>query len=115
MFIFQLPFGLQGHHYQMALLDRVHDAGRLVTIMGNRASHLEAEIEKLKFEGDPEQLAIAHQRVVELQANNAKKYLNWERQPDDDWTRPTGSLTKLEPNWRIVNARLKNKKQVVRR
>ncbi|RZS04954.1 hypothetical protein BHM03_00035373 [Ensete ventricosum] len=34
-----------GHHYQMALLDRVHDLGRLVTHMGNRASLLEAEIE----------------------------------------------------------------------
>ncbi|RWW77822.1 hypothetical protein BHE74_00013978 [Ensete ventricosum] len=60
-----------GHHYQMALLDRVHDVG-LVTIMGNRASHLEVEIKKLKSEGDLEQLAAAHQRVVELQANNAK-------------------------------------------
>ncbi|RWW38422.1 hypothetical protein BHE74_00056336 [Ensete ventricosum] len=57
----------------MALLDRVHDAGRLVTIMGNRASHLEAEIENLKSEGDPKQLAAAHQRVAELQADNAKK------------------------------------------
>ncbi|RRT70677.1 hypothetical protein B296_00021244 [Ensete ventricosum] len=56
----------------MALLDRVHDVGRLVTIMGNRASHLEVEIKKLKSEGDLEQLAAAHQRVVELQANNTK-------------------------------------------
>ncbi|RRT80383.1 hypothetical protein B296_00009415 [Ensete ventricosum] len=45
-----------GHHYHMALLDRVHEAGRLVTLMGNRASHLEAEVAKLKLEGDPEQL-----------------------------------------------------------
>ncbi|RZS28286.1 hypothetical protein BHM03_00061841 [Ensete ventricosum] len=55
-----------GHHYQMALLDRVHDVGRLVTHMGNRASLLEAEIEKLKTEGDPEQLAAARQHVDEL-------------------------------------------------
>ncbi|RRT64456.1 hypothetical protein B296_00013168 [Ensete ventricosum] len=56
----------QGHHYQMALLDRVHDVGRLVTHMGNRASLLEVEIEKLKTEGDPEQLAVARQHVDEL-------------------------------------------------
>ncbi|RRT54686.1 hypothetical protein B296_00043440 [Ensete ventricosum] len=43
-----------GHHYLMALLDKVHDAGRLVTIMGNRASLLEVEIDMLKTEGDPE-------------------------------------------------------------
>ncbi|RWW70076.1 hypothetical protein BHE74_00022282 [Ensete ventricosum] len=61
-----------GHHYQMALLDRVHDAGRLVTLMGNRASHHEAEVAKLKLEGDPEQLATARQQVDELQADNAK-------------------------------------------
>ncbi|RWW24009.1 hypothetical protein GW17_00011718 [Ensete ventricosum] len=68
--LYTLPF--EGHHYQMALLDRVHDADRLVTIMGNRASHMEEEIKKLKSEGDLEQLAIAQQLVVELQADNAK-------------------------------------------
>ncbi|RZS05850.1 hypothetical protein BHM03_00036400 [Ensete ventricosum] len=57
---------------EMTLLDRVHDAGRLVTIMGNQASLLEAEINKLKTEGDPEQLAAAQQQVAELQADNAK-------------------------------------------
>ncbi|RWW42983.1 hypothetical protein BHE74_00051408 [Ensete ventricosum] len=56
----------------MALLDRVHDMGRLVTLIGNRASHLEAEVAKLKSEGDPEQLAVARQQVDELQADNAK-------------------------------------------
>ncbi|RWW56774.1 hypothetical protein BHE74_00036484 [Ensete ventricosum] len=35
------------------LLDRVHDVGRLVTIMGNWASLLEAKIDKLKMEGTP--------------------------------------------------------------
>ncbi|RRT65489.1 hypothetical protein B296_00010443 [Ensete ventricosum] len=56
----------EGHHYQMALLDRVHDAGRLMTIIGNQASLLEAEIDKLKTEADPEQLVIALQQVDEL-------------------------------------------------
>ncbi|RWW76744.1 hypothetical protein BHE74_00015144 [Ensete ventricosum] len=61
-----------GHHYQMALLDRVHNSGRLVTHMGNRASLLEVELKKLKKEKDPEQLTLARQRVDELQADNAK-------------------------------------------
>ncbi|RZR87612.1 hypothetical protein BHM03_00015063 [Ensete ventricosum] len=56
----------------MALLNRVHDAGRLVTIIGNQASFLEAEIDKLKTEADPEQLVVALQQVDELQADNAK-------------------------------------------
>ncbi|RZR82488.1 hypothetical protein BHM03_00008930 [Ensete ventricosum] len=43
-----------GHQYHMALLDRVHDAGHLVILMGNQTSHLEVEIAKLKSEGDPE-------------------------------------------------------------
>ncbi|RZR74070.1 hypothetical protein BHM03_00031697 [Ensete ventricosum] len=40
--------------------------------MGNRASLLEAELEKLKTERDPEQLTRARQRVDELEADNAK-------------------------------------------
>ncbi|RRT41132.1 hypothetical protein B296_00025781 [Ensete ventricosum] len=61
-----------GHHYQMALLDRVHDSGHLVTNMGNWASLLEAKLEKLKTKRDPEQLTLAPQRVDELEADNAK-------------------------------------------
>ncbi|RWW66062.1 hypothetical protein BHE74_00026588 [Ensete ventricosum] len=34
--------------------------------------HLEAEVAKLKLEGDPEQLIAARQQVDELQADNAK-------------------------------------------
>ncbi|RWW51873.1 hypothetical protein BHE74_00041746 [Ensete ventricosum] len=49
----QIALVSHGHHYHMALLDSVHDEGRLVTLMGNRASHLEAKIAKLKMEGDP--------------------------------------------------------------
>ncbi|RZR75139.1 hypothetical protein BHM03_00050175 [Ensete ventricosum] len=56
----------------MALLDRVHDVGRLVTIMGNQTSLLEAEIDRLKMEGDPEQLAPARYQVDELHVDNAK-------------------------------------------
>ncbi|RWW53804.1 hypothetical protein BHE74_00039668 [Ensete ventricosum] len=53
----------------MTLLDRVHDVGRLVTLMGDWASHLEVEVTKLKSEGDPEQLAatrLGHHYQVAL-------------------------------------------------
>ncbi|RWW39447.1 hypothetical protein BHE74_00055224 [Ensete ventricosum] len=43
-----------GHRYQKAILDRVHDLGRLVTHMGNRASLLEAKLKKLKTKRDPQ-------------------------------------------------------------
>ncbi|RRT79652.1 hypothetical protein B296_00023478 [Ensete ventricosum] len=56
----------------MALLDRIYDSGRLVTHMRNRASLLKAELEKLKLERDPEQLARARQWVDELKADNTK-------------------------------------------
>ncbi|RWW62013.1 hypothetical protein BHE74_00030883 [Ensete ventricosum] len=56
----------------IALLDRVHDSSRLVTHMGNQASLLKAELEKLRSERNPEQLALARQRVDELEADNAK-------------------------------------------
>ncbi|RZS07684.1 hypothetical protein BHM03_00038555 [Ensete ventricosum] len=40
--------------------------------MGNQASLLKAELEKLRSERNPEQLALARQRVDELEADNAK-------------------------------------------
>ncbi|RZR74155.1 hypothetical protein BHM03_00032933 [Ensete ventricosum] len=43
-----------GHCYQKALMDMVHDLGRLVTHMGNQASLLEVELKKLKTKRDPE-------------------------------------------------------------
>ncbi|RWW51270.1 hypothetical protein BHE74_00042396 [Ensete ventricosum] len=51
---------------KIAFLDKVHDLGHLVTHMGNRASLLETELEKLKTERDPEQLTLARRRVDEL-------------------------------------------------
>ncbi|RRT41949.1 hypothetical protein B296_00057421, partial [Ensete ventricosum] len=53
---------------RMALLDRVHDSGLLVTYMGNRASLLKVELEKLRSERDPKQLALARQENKSLKA-----------------------------------------------
>ncbi|RWW47932.1 hypothetical protein BHE74_00046043 [Ensete ventricosum] len=74
----QIALVSHGHHYQMALLDRVHDVGHLVTLMGNRASHLEVKITKLKSEADPDQLTVARQQMAELQADNTKLKLELE-------------------------------------
>ncbi|RWW53362.1 hypothetical protein BHE74_00040157 [Ensete ventricosum] len=94
---------MQGHHYQMVLLDRVHDVDRLVTIISNRASHVEAYIEKLKFEGDLEQLTAACQRVVELQADNAKIIL---QAVDRVWMGATSDGSGvLEHRYRVALAR----------
>ncbi|RWW83449.1 hypothetical protein BHE74_00008037, partial [Ensete ventricosum] len=57
---------------RMALLDKVHDLGHLVTHMGNQTSLLEVKLEKLKTERDPEQLTRSWQRVDKLEADNAK-------------------------------------------
>ncbi|RZR79061.1 hypothetical protein BHM03_00004643 [Ensete ventricosum] len=43
-----------GHHYQMVLLDRVHNVSGLVTIIGHRTTNLEEEVKKLRSEDNPE-------------------------------------------------------------
>ncbi|RWW04689.1 hypothetical protein GW17_00032074, partial [Ensete ventricosum] len=53
LYFFNTLFYFAGASLSNGLLDRVHDAGRLVTIMGNWASLLEAKIDKLKMEGTP--------------------------------------------------------------
>ncbi|RRT81452.1 hypothetical protein B296_00000578 [Ensete ventricosum] len=65
------PTARTGYHYQMALLDRVHDVGRLVTIMGHRATGLREEIENLKYGCDPEQVAMAKQQSNEVERQAA--------------------------------------------
>ncbi|RWW75928.1 hypothetical protein BHE74_00016002 [Ensete ventricosum] len=71
--------GGKGHHYQMALLDRVYDAGRLITIMDHRAAEFQQVIEELKSDGGPGYVATAkqwavatEQRAIDLQADSDK-------------------------------------------
>ncbi|RRT64603.1 hypothetical protein GW17_00053637 [Ensete ventricosum] len=54
-------------HVQMALFDRVHDAGRLITFMDYRINNLLQEIETLKAGGGPEAVAAAEERVAMLE------------------------------------------------
>ncbi|RZS23593.1 hypothetical protein BHM03_00056559 [Ensete ventricosum] len=58
---------VQSQHFQMALFDRVHDAGRLITFMDYRISHLQQELDALKSGGGPEAVAKAEERASELE------------------------------------------------
>ncbi|RWW38819.1 hypothetical protein BHE74_00055911 [Ensete ventricosum] len=58
---------MQSQHFQMALFDRVHDAGRLITFMDYRIKQLHEELNALKFDGGPEAVAKAEERASELQ------------------------------------------------
>ncbi|RZS27566.1 hypothetical protein BHM03_00061059 [Ensete ventricosum] len=60
------------HHYHMALFDRIHDAGQLVTIMDHRATNFQQEIEELKSGGGPEAMVVAEQQATDLKKENEK-------------------------------------------
>ncbi|RWW38099.1 hypothetical protein BHE74_00056698, partial [Ensete ventricosum] len=55
-----------GQHFQMALVDRVHDAGRLITFMDYRVKQLQEELDALKSRGGPEAVAEAKERASRL-------------------------------------------------
>ncbi|RRT63519.1 hypothetical protein B296_00042656 [Ensete ventricosum] len=73
----------------MALIDRVHDAGRVITPLGNKSDVLQKEVQKLKAGGDPDVVATAKQRASKAQslANHLKTEL-------DEATRQWESLDK---------------------
>ncbi|KAJ8506621.1 hypothetical protein OPV22_007507 [Ensete ventricosum] len=54
-------------HLQMALVDRVHDAGRLITFMDHRVKQQQEELDVLKSRGGPEAVAEAEERASRLQ------------------------------------------------
>ncbi|RRT31969.1 hypothetical protein B296_00048846 [Ensete ventricosum] len=51
----------------MALFDRVHDAGRLITFMDYQIKQLLEELDTMKSNGGPEAVAKAEERASELQ------------------------------------------------
>ncbi|RZR97646.1 hypothetical protein BHM03_00026875, partial [Ensete ventricosum] len=61
-------YTLLSEHYSMALLDRVHDAGRVITLIDNKFNLLRKEVQKLKEGGNPEAVAAAERRATEAQA-----------------------------------------------
>ncbi|RWW54327.1 hypothetical protein BHE74_00039089 [Ensete ventricosum] len=59
-------------HYYMALADHVHDAGRVIDIMDNKAEGLRKEIEDLKVEHEE----VTHRREsLELELNDSHLFL----------------------------------------
>ncbi|RZS28270.1 hypothetical protein BHM03_00061843, partial [Ensete ventricosum] len=56
----------EGQHFQMALVDRVHDAGRLITFMDYRVKQLQEELDALKSRGGPKAVAEAEERASRL-------------------------------------------------
>ncbi|RWV98283.1 hypothetical protein GW17_00038878 [Ensete ventricosum] len=61
----------------MALIDWVHDAGRVITPLRNKSYVLRKEVQKLKAGGDPDVVATAEQRASKAQslANHLKTEL----------------------------------------
>ncbi|RRT83807.1 hypothetical protein B296_00008345 [Ensete ventricosum] len=62
---------MQSQHFQMALFDRIHDAGRLITFMDYRISQLQQELDALKSGGGPE--ATKRERDEELLRREASE------------------------------------------
>ncbi|RRT39842.1 hypothetical protein B296_00042109, partial [Ensete ventricosum] len=56
------PF-VQSQHFQMVLVDRVHDASRLITFMDYRVKQLQEELDALKSKGGPEAVVEAEERA----------------------------------------------------
>ncbi|RWW13432.1 hypothetical protein GW17_00022843 [Ensete ventricosum] len=52
----------------MALFDRVHDVGRVITSMDNKVDLLRREVQRLKEGGDPEAMAAAEGQASEAQS-----------------------------------------------
>ncbi|RRT73217.1 hypothetical protein B296_00003344 [Ensete ventricosum] len=68
----------------MALFDRVHDAGRLITFMDYHITSLQQEIDALKSRGGPEAVVVAEERASELKRSSR-------RQSVSDMKRSNGS------------------------
>ncbi|RRT47771.1 hypothetical protein B296_00041746 [Ensete ventricosum] len=60
-------FFVQSQHFQMALFDKVHDAGRLITFMDYRIKQLQEELDALKSNGGSKAIAKAEERASKLQ------------------------------------------------
>ncbi|RRT77101.1 hypothetical protein B296_00010790 [Ensete ventricosum] len=58
----------QSQHYYMALIDRVHDAGQVITTLDNKLDVLRKEVQRLKDGGDPDAVAAVEQRASKAQS-----------------------------------------------
>ncbi|RRT42392.1 hypothetical protein B296_00030505 [Ensete ventricosum] len=105
---------VQSQHFQMALFDRVHDAGRLITFMDYRISQLQQELDALKSGEGPEAVAKAEERAFELQEELEKT----RRERDEALLRREASEKELhevrsnlaEVQWLLNEARVRARK-----
>ncbi|RRT31353.1 hypothetical protein B296_00054300 [Ensete ventricosum] len=56
----------EGQHFQMALVDRVHDRGRLIIFMDYRVKQLQEELDALRSKGGPEAVAEPEEHASRL-------------------------------------------------
>ncbi|THU68223.1 hypothetical protein C4D60_Mb08t01650 [Musa balbisiana] len=59
---------LWGHHYAAALMDRVRDAGRVITALGARNAELRKQLGEVCVGAGPEVVAAVEQRALGLEA-----------------------------------------------
>ncbi|THU58954.1 hypothetical protein C4D60_Mb03t19920 [Musa balbisiana] len=59
---------LWGHHYAAALMDRVRDAGRVITALGARNAELRKQLGEVRAGAGPEAVAAVEQRALGLEA-----------------------------------------------
>ncbi|RWV84153.1 hypothetical protein GW17_00054161 [Ensete ventricosum] len=52
----------------MALLDQVHDAGRVITALDNKSDVLHKEVQRLKEGSDPDAVAVTNRRASKAQS-----------------------------------------------
>ncbi|THU44451.1 hypothetical protein C4D60_Mb02t07510 [Musa balbisiana] len=59
---------LWGHHYAAALMDRVRDAGRVITALGARNAELRKQMDEVRAGAGPEAVVAVKQRALGLEA-----------------------------------------------
>ncbi|RZS28519.1 hypothetical protein BHM03_00062111 [Ensete ventricosum] len=94
-------------HFQMALFDRVHDAGWLITFINYRIKQLQEELDALKSDGGPEAVAKAEEGASELQEELEKT----RRERDEALLRRKASEKELHEVWQLLKeARVRARK-----
>ncbi|RZR72450.1 hypothetical protein BHM03_00013595 [Ensete ventricosum] len=86
---------VHNQHFQIALFDRVHDAGRLITFMDYQISQLKQELDTLKSGGGQEAVAKAEERASEL----AHELEKTKRERDEALLRLEASEKDLSEVW----------------
>ena len=64
-------FFMQNLHYYTALVDRVQDASRIISSLGDKNAELCGQVEELKAGARPEAVAAAKQRAINLEGKVA--------------------------------------------